>query len=274
MLINELTVLFKTLTEGVYDKNIFKAIFVIGGPGSGKSFIAKRIAERGGLRIIDLDQFVEMFVNKEPGKYKYPIDYDTAELEPLVDKSRRLKNKRKELLMNGRVGLVIDCTGRWFPSVEKHALELVDIGYQVAMVFVKADINVAKKRNVGRKRFVDPKFVEMSQEQIKFNIGKYKKEFIALAKKKGWPDNFFIVDNSKEINLNKNYPSNPEELASPPVLQRPAHIFLWNKIQKFLDAPVTSKIANDWITTELNKKKLQKVKLNHPFSWLAKKFKI
>ena len=29
------------LTEGVYDKGIFKAVFMAGGPGSGKSYMLK-----------------------------------------------------------------------------------------------------------------------------------------------------------------------------------------------------------------------------------------
>ena len=33
------------LTEGVYDKHIFKAFFLAGGPGSGKSWVASRTLE-------------------------------------------------------------------------------------------------------------------------------------------------------------------------------------------------------------------------------------
>ena len=35
--------LMDLLTEGVHDKGIFKAVFVAGGPGSGKSYIAKQL---------------------------------------------------------------------------------------------------------------------------------------------------------------------------------------------------------------------------------------
>ena len=31
------------LTEGVYDKGIFKAVFMAGGPGSGKSYVAGQL---------------------------------------------------------------------------------------------------------------------------------------------------------------------------------------------------------------------------------------
>ena len=35
--------LMDLLTEGVYDKGIFKAVFLAGGPGSGKSYVAKQL---------------------------------------------------------------------------------------------------------------------------------------------------------------------------------------------------------------------------------------
>ena len=35
--------LIDLLTEGVYDKGIFKAVFLAGGPGSGKSYVAKQL---------------------------------------------------------------------------------------------------------------------------------------------------------------------------------------------------------------------------------------
>ena len=39
-------------TEGVYDPNIFKAIFLAGGPGSGKSYVAgKTIRGEGRKRL-------------------------------------------------------------------------------------------------------------------------------------------------------------------------------------------------------------------------------
>ena len=40
---NVLVKLMDLLTEGIYDKGLFKAVFMAGGPGSGKSFVAKNI---------------------------------------------------------------------------------------------------------------------------------------------------------------------------------------------------------------------------------------
>ena len=41
------------ITEGVYDPSIFKAFFLAGGPGSGKSWVSTRALSGMGLKVID-----------------------------------------------------------------------------------------------------------------------------------------------------------------------------------------------------------------------------
>ena len=43
------------ITEGVYDPNIFKAFFLAGGPGSGKSWVSERTLSGMGLKVINRD---------------------------------------------------------------------------------------------------------------------------------------------------------------------------------------------------------------------------
>ena len=43
------------LTEGVYDKHIFKAFFLAGGPGSGKGWVSERTLKGSGMKVIDTD---------------------------------------------------------------------------------------------------------------------------------------------------------------------------------------------------------------------------
>ena len=40
------------ITEGVYDPAIFKAFFLAGGPGSGKSWVSARALSGMGLKVI------------------------------------------------------------------------------------------------------------------------------------------------------------------------------------------------------------------------------
>ena len=50
---------FYELQEGVYDPNIFKAIFLAGGPGSGKSYVVKRTTGGMGFKIVNSDDVYE-----------------------------------------------------------------------------------------------------------------------------------------------------------------------------------------------------------------------
>ena len=43
------------LAEGVYDPGIFKAFFLAGGPGSGKTFVTQSAFAGTGLKIVNSD---------------------------------------------------------------------------------------------------------------------------------------------------------------------------------------------------------------------------
>ena len=54
---------FQELQEGVYDPNIFKAIFLAGGPGSGKSYVVRRTTGGLGMKIVNSDDIYEKMLN-------------------------------------------------------------------------------------------------------------------------------------------------------------------------------------------------------------------
>ncbi len=47
---------YQQIQEGVYDPNIFKAVFLAGGPGSGKSFVVRTTTGGLGLKIVNSDE--------------------------------------------------------------------------------------------------------------------------------------------------------------------------------------------------------------------------
>ncbi|SVD88587.1 uncharacterized protein METZ01_LOCUS441441, partial [marine metagenome] len=53
------------LAEGVYDRNIFKAFFLAGGPGSGKSWVSAKTLSGAGLKVINSDAAFERLLAKE-----------------------------------------------------------------------------------------------------------------------------------------------------------------------------------------------------------------
>ena len=61
----------KELNEGVYDPGIFKAFFLAGGPGSGKSYVQKRTTGARGLKVVNSDDVFEKLL-KDAGMQGVP----------------------------------------------------------------------------------------------------------------------------------------------------------------------------------------------------------
>ena len=53
---------FNELQEGLQDPNIFKAFFLAGGPGSGKSFVVRKSTGGTGLKIVNSDDVFEKYL--------------------------------------------------------------------------------------------------------------------------------------------------------------------------------------------------------------------
>ena len=75
MLINEVT---QPVTEGIHDPNIFKAVFMAGAPGSGKSTIAKKLFAGTGMKVLNVDDFYNYLRQTEKTVGEPEKDYATA----------------------------------------------------------------------------------------------------------------------------------------------------------------------------------------------------
>ena len=63
---------YQELQEGLYDPNIFKAFFLAGGPGSGKSYVVRRTTGGTGLKIVNSDTAFEFLLKKAGLSLKMP----------------------------------------------------------------------------------------------------------------------------------------------------------------------------------------------------------
>ena len=78
------------LNEGARDPGIFKAIFLAGGPGSGKSFVAGQLfgipekinVSKYGLKMVNQDQELEMLLKKFYGADDPTVDYLNIQAYP------------------------------------------------------------------------------------------------------------------------------------------------------------------------------------------------
>ena len=131
--------LIDILNEGVYDPGIFKAIFTAGGPGSGKSYAASSLfgmpekmpfVSADGLKSVNSDKYFETYL-KMSG-----LSQDISNLTPgefdkamkIRDKSKKVRDAALKNYINGRLGLLIDGTGKNYPKIAKQKKRLQEVG--------------------------------------------------------------------------------------------------------------------------------------------------
>ena len=178
------------LLEGVYDPGIFKAFFLAGGAGSGKSYSAEKATGSAagkfewhdsiekkvkpgktgpyGLKVVNSDEQLEFGLMKakmHSDMTKYS-DAETMEKERIRKKGKKITKKREQLWINGRLGLIIDGTAKnpLKLSVTKQDLEAV--GYSTYMIFVNTSLDVALQNNAGRTRRLKDEVVRATWEEV------------------------------------------------------------------------------------------------------------
>ena len=179
---------FQQIQEGLYDPNIFKAFFMAGGPGSGKSYVVKKSTGGTGLKIVNSDEAFERLLKQAGLSLKMP-DNELIARDKVRDKAKALTDKRKGNYIEGRLGLIIDGTGKDYNKITKQASDLKNIGYDVHMIFVNTSLDVALENNQKRARTLPEKLVKDSWNQVQKNMGKFQRFFGGA--------NFIIVDNNE-----------------------------------------------------------------------------
>ena len=187
--------------EGVFDPGIFKAIFLAGGPGSGKSYVAGKTTVGFGLKLVNSDETLERLLKK----HNIPLDFTTLTPDQTAKKDM-LRTRAKELTFGqmkvksfkgkgaldlyiaGRLGLVIDGTGKDFDDIHRQASYLRKMGYDTYMIFVNTSEQVAQERNLERPRKLKSEIVKKFWLDVQQNIGKFQSYFR--------PSNFIVVDNN------------------------------------------------------------------------------
>ena len=188
---------YDSLLEGINDPGVFKAVFMAGGPGSGKSLAAKKLGFGSmGLRPVNSDQSFEMGLKKAGLSLKMP-ESEEEQRDAIRVHAKAITGKRQEMYLKGRLGIVIDSTARDIKNIVKQRKLLQDLGYETAMVFVNTSLETALDRNRQRERSIPDSIVQSNHATVRKNMGKLQATF--------GRQNFFIVDNDGDMNdLDKN----------------------------------------------------------------------
>jgi len=121
---------FRTISEaktGIVEKSHFKAIFVTGGPGSGKDIIIREAIPHGTFTELNTVQAFNYLADKKR----------------LSEKS---SDSRREALRN-RECLVINGPTDDYERMDYIREELEDLGYQIMPIFVRVSNEASKERN-------------------------------------------------------------------------------------------------------------------------------
>ena len=123
------------LIEGVHDHGIFKAVFLSGGPGSGKDYVLDNTLAGHGLVEMNSDKALEFLMDKEGLDKKMPSSEE--EKRNLVrGRAKNITELRQRLAIAGRNGLIINGTGDDIEKTKKIKAKLEELGYDTKMLLV------------------------------------------------------------------------------------------------------------------------------------------
>ena len=215
---------FQELQEGLYDPNIFKAFFLAGGPGSGKSYVAGKATSGSGLKSVNSDDAFEHMLNKAGLSLKMPPE-ETEPRDVVRGKAKDITGRMEKNFIEGRLGLIIDGTGREVDKILRQKAKLDELGYDTYMIFVNTSLDVALKRNAERPRSVAEPIVVKSWKDVQGNLGKFSNIFRA---------GFIVVDNND---------------AGEDVFDQ-----VWRRVKGLLRKKVKNTRAKNWMASELAKR--------------------
>jgi len=216
--------------EGVYDPGIFKAFFLAGGPGSGKTFVTQSAFAGTGLKLVNSDVKFERDLRKANLSLKMP-DEEKYFRDRIRQGAKEFVGKQMDQYLKGRLGMIVDSTARDYSSIQRQYNLLRNIGYDCYMIFVNTSLEVALERNRTRSRSIPEYIVQKSWKGVQANMGAFQKVF--------GHSKLLIVDNNKD----------DKELVTQTL----------NTASRFIRSRLRTKpetqIAMSWIKRELEAKK-------------------
>ena len=125
---------YQELKEGLYDPHIFKAFFLAGGPGSGKTFVTRSAFAGTGLKVINSDSAFEHGLKKANLSLKMPDSEEEAR-DMVRARAKATTSNIQDLAIMGRLGC-----HRWYRNYEKISYQtsmLKQLGYDVIYLLIQ-----------------------------------------------------------------------------------------------------------------------------------------
>ena len=178
------------------------------------------------MKIVNSDDIYEKDLEKAGLDIGKPEDIFSDEGQAIRLRSKQKTKARQMGWVDGRLGIIIDGTGKDVSKIDRQKKLLDQIGYETMMIFVNTSLETAQIRNKERKRTLPEKSVEQMWNNVQRNIGAFQSLFGSK--------NFIIVDNNDagEDIFNK----------------------VFKRIRGLVVRKPTKRQAKQWIANELKKK--------------------
>ena len=212
---------FQDLQEGLNDPNIFKAFFLAGGPGSGKSYVVRKTTGGTGLKVVNSDDAFEKLLKDANLSLKMPPE-EKAPRDVARQRAKAITKSRRDNYVEGRIGLIIDGTGKDYDKIASQSKDLRQLGYDTHMIFVNTSLDTALQRNAERPRSVPDSIVVKSWNEVQSNIGAFSQHF---------RENFIVVDNNDA--------------------GEDVFVKVFKQIKGLLRKKVTSPLAKQWVMQQM-----------------------
>lgn len=232
------------IQEGVHDKSIFKAVFLAGGPGSGKDYVLDNTLNGHGLVEINSDKALEFLMDKH-GLDKTMPATEKHRRDLVRGKAKNMTELRQRLALMGRNGLIINGTGDDHEKIGNIKKRLEELGYETAMVMVNTADDVSMQRNIERGQRGGRTVPEEIRKEKWTTSQNARPKYAEMFK-----DNYLEFDNSEDLRT-----------APPEVVKAKKEELtnIFKHVQKFTSRPSKNDASKNWIASELQRKDLLKV---------------
>ena len=180
---NSMVIVNKPNLEGGFSEGTtkLKAIFMVGGPGAGKTNVGKGLQlGRRGYKVVNQDIALEAMKSEAnlPGDESGYTAEQRSMRSKLGSAARKAAVAKFDKYADAGNGMVIDGTGASYNATTKKIKALQDKGFEVHMVVANTPLETALERNKARKERSLPDFVvRKTYDQVQESLAKYREDF-------------------------------------------------------------------------------------------------
>jgi shikimate kinase len=150
-----------------------KAVFLAGGPGSGKSYVASlkvsgMSLKQLGFKTINSDDEFEAALKAQ--NIPMTPDYIFSQHgQTLREQTKQTTMTKLAKAQKAKLGIIIDGTGKNVSKIRRQKEYLEKLGYRTWMVFVNTSLETAQKRNKMRPRQLSEQMVKSTWKKSQQN---------------------------------------------------------------------------------------------------------